>query len=537
MAESRTALAMNGFISLPIIRQVVLVVVLTAIIVLSIWFCLWLQKPTYRVLYGHLEARDSAQVVEALQKADIPFNLEQISGAIMIPADKVHEARLKLAAEGLPRGAGIGFEFLEKKQGLGVSQFIETARYQRALEGELARTVSSLKDVRSVRIHLAVPKQSAFIRNRKKPSASVLVDLYNGRNLEAGQVAAILHLVAASIPNMDPERVAIIDQKGRLLTSGDESREAGLNANRFEYTRRLEKSFERRIEDILTPVVGLDGMRARVTAEVDFTEVEQTREQYSPEGQSSVRSQQSIKETKQGTGPLGVPGALSNQPPGETIAPEIAANGEKEVPALPQTSRQSVTTNYEPSKTINHTRFANGVIKKLSVAVVVDHRKTVNDTGEVVSSPLTEKEKDRITSLVKEAVGFSSQRGDTINIINEAFAVPPAPEPLPEPPIWKQSWVLNLAKQVLAGLMVLLIIGMVIRPILRNLAELGAARAQSAELPVEEPIPVNSEEQTHVLATTGSKYEDKLSAAKSIASEDPGRVAQVVKNWVGSDAE
>lgn len=534
MAESRTALAMNGFISLPITRQIVLVVVLAAIIALSIGFFLWFQKPTYRVLYSHLEARDSAQVVEALQKANIPFNLEQISGAIMIPADKVHEARLKLAAEGLPRGAGIGFEFLEKKQGLGVSQFMETARYQRALEGELARTVSSLKDVRSVRIHLAIPKQSAFIRNRKKPSASVLVDLYNGRNLEAGQVAAIVHLVAASIPNLDPERVAIIDQKGHLLTSGDESKEAGLNTNQFEYTRRLEKSFERRIEDILTPIVGLDGVKAKVTADVDFTEVEQTLEQYSPEGQSAIRSQQSIKETKQGTGPLGIPGALSNQPPGEAIAPEIAVTGEEEISALPRTSRQSVTTNYEPNKTISHTRFASGVIKKLSVAVVVDYRKTVNDTGEVVSSPLTEKEKDRITGLVKEAVGFSSQRGDTINIITEAFAIPPTPEPLPEPPIWKQSWVWNLAKQVLAVLMVLFIIGMVIRPILRNLAELGAARTQLAGLPGE-PMPVSSEEQTPVLAKPGSGYEKKLNAAKSIASEDPGRVAQVVKNWVGSD--
>lgn len=527
---------MNGFINLPITQQIILVVVLSAIIVLSIWFFLWLQKPGYRVLYGHLEARDSAQVVEALQKADIPFDLEQISGAIMIPADKVHEARLKLAAEGLPKGAGIGFEFLEKKQGLGVSRFMETARYQRALEGELARTVSSLKDIRSVRIHLAIPKQSAFIRNRKKPSASVLVDLYNGRNLEAGQVAAILHLVAASIPNMDPERIAIIDQKGHLLTSGDESREAGLNANQFEYTRRLEKSLERRIKDILTPVVGLDGVKARVTADIDFTEIEQTQEQYSPEKQSSILSQQSTTETKLGTGPLGIPGALSNQPPGEAIAPEIAVTGEGKSSTLPQTSRQSITTNYEPNKTIKHTRFANGVIKKISVAVVVGYRKTVNDTGEVVSSPLTEKEKDRITGLVKEAVGFNSERGDTINIINEAFAVPPPPEPLPEPPIWKQSWVWNLGKQVLAGLMVLIIIGMVIRPILRNLAALGAAGTQPEELP-DEPIPVSSEEQTPMLPKAGSGYEEKLNAAKSIASEDPGRVAQVVKSWIGNNAE
>ncbi|MCB1747875.1 MAG: flagellar M-ring protein FliF, partial [Gammaproteobacteria bacterium] len=377
MAE---ALAINPQASLLLLlRQAGVMVALAASVALGLYVALWARTPEYTVLYTDLSERDLSQVVDALQSNAIPYRMDANGGAILVAADKVHDARLKLAAAGLPRSAGMGFEMLEQEQGFGTSQFLEQARYQRAIEGELSRSIAHINNVRAARVHLAVPKQSAFSRTRREPTASVIVDLYNGRRLEPHQVGAIVHMVSASVPSMSPDQVTVIDQQGNLLTdTAGGSDELVLSAKRFEYTRRLEESFVDRIEAILMPLVGPDGVRAQVTADIDFTTTEQTRESFNPD-LPAVRSENLIEEERRGGGgPGGVPGALSNEPPAAATAPEQvgAADGTGQqattASAAANGNRRSQTTrNYELDRTISHTRPATGTVRRLSVAVVV----------------------------------------------------------------------------------------------------------------------------------------------------------------------
>jgi flagellar M-ring protein FliF len=535
----------QGFSRLPALRQIGLMVGLAASVALGVAVVLWSQTPTYSLLYGNLSDQDSAKVLEALQQAQIPYKLEQSTGAIMVPAADVHKARLKLASQGLPKGAGVGFELLQKQQELGTSQFLEQARYQHAMEVELARSISSLSNVNSARVHLAIPKRSVFLRKQEQPTASVVLALYPGRVLEEEQVAAIVHLVASSIANLSPDKVTVVDQSGRLLTRRVHDQEMALSSSQFDYTRRLEETYIKRIEDLLSPIVGRGRVRAQVVADLDFTMTEQTRESYDPD-HTAVRSEQVVEEKNdRSASGGGVPGMLSNEPPdaGTTAAPAETQQGDsgKSVEQAGSSSRRS-TRNFEVDKTISHTRTPLGTIRKISVAVVLDDRQTVSPDGQVVRTPLTDKEIAQITALVKDAVGFDAQRGDSVNVINSAFQVPPAPEPLPKPPLWEQPWAQDLVKQVLGGVVVLLLIFGVLRPVLRGLAEKGAHGRPVTVSPDSEGVPMgedqltlsNGQQSTPKLAAP-SQYEDRLSAAKSLAAQDPGRVAQVVKNWVAND--
>ncbi len=521
----------------PVTRQLALLVGIAAAAALGVAAVMWSQSPNYRPLYTGLADKDSGQVIEALQKANIAYKIDPNSGAVLVPAGQLQDARIKLAAQGLPKSADGGFEILQEQPGFGTSQFLETARYQHALEGELARSIAALSNVQNARVHLALPKPSAFARDRQKASASVLVSLYSGHNLDEGQVAAIVHLVAASVPNLETGRVTIIDQKGRLLTAAAGSPETLLSDSQFDYRRKLEESYIRRIEEIVSPLVGVGGVRAQVMAAVDFTVTEQTQEKFNPA--PALRSEQiAQEETLAGAGgAAGIPGALSNQPPGAASAPEITAAKTKGATAplaasvdtvaaqIPRSNSSRATRNYELDKTISHTRLASGEVKRLSIAVVVDDRQQTNEDGEVVRTPFKPDELERITGLVKEAVGFNAQRGDSVSVINASFTVPAAAEPLPEPPFWKQSWLWDVAKQVLAGVAVLFLIFGVLRPIARGLlASRPAAGTISADQLGQLPM------------ITGMNYDTQLSTAKTLTAQDPKRAAQVVKNWVASDA-
>lgn len=523
----------RGFYGLPLLRQLGLMAGLAASVAIGVAVVLWSQEPSYKMLYSNLAEKDSVAIAESLQNAGIPYKLGNGTATIMVPGDRVHEARLKLAGEGLPKGAGAGFELLDNQKGFGISQFMENARYQRALEGELARTIASINTVRSARVHLAIPKQSAFVRNRKQPTASVMVDLFAGRKLSEGQAAAISHLVAASIPNLDAERVTIIDQQGRLLTAPETSDDMRLTATQFEYRKRVEEYYIQRIEDILSPIVGMGAVKAQVNADMDFTLTEQTQESFNPE-LAAVRSEQTVEEQSAGgSAARGVPGSLSNQPP-ETAAP---TEGEQ---AAVGSSMRRTTRNYELDKTISHTRKTSGVIQRLSVAVVVDDRVEVNEDGEVTRTPLSEEELARFTELVKEAVGFDERRGDSVNVINASFTIPPEPEPLPEPSLFASvDWWAMLRQLLAIGAVGFLIFG-VLRPVLRELAAKGSASpaiAQGAEGLAEDRLMLGHGQQAALpgagAATTA--YETHLNAARTLAAQDPKRVAQVVNNWVSSE--
>ena len=537
----------QGFSALPALRQLGLMIGLAASVALGVAVVLWSQKPSYSLLYGNLTEQDSAQVLEALQKSGIPYKVDDGSGAVMVPSGKVHEARLKLASEGLPKGQGIGYELLDKEQEMGASQFIEQARYQRALEVELARSIGTMRDVKAVRVHLAIPKRTVFIRKRDKASASVVLELYPGRTLGDQQVAAIVHLVASSIPSLSPERVTVVDQNGTLLSNGMNDRTMAMTSNQFNYTRKLEETYRQRIEELITPIVGPGRVRAQVVASLDFTHTEKTLEQYNPD-LPALRSEQVIEENRANanTNAQGVPGALSNQPPAEQNAAAPAGEAEAQgTSSARQTSKQAIR-NYELDKTISHIVSPGARLQRLSVAVLVDDLRKVNDNGEVTRTPLKPEEIQRITTLVKDAVGFDARRGDTVNVINAAFHVPEQPEPLPEPPIWEQPWVWDVGKQALGALFILIMVFGVLKPILRSLAEKGEAMQQqmaTAGGPPGTLPPGEGEAQAALpgapaqenLPPPENQVDKHLEVAKEMVKEDPARVAQVVRGWVGND--
>ena len=550
LATRNPGLAVAGFALPPGARQILMLLALAGAVALGVSVAFWAQTPNYALLYGNLSEKDSGGVLDALTKSNIPYKIDPASGAIMVPAKQVHEARLKLAGQGLPHGTGVGFEIMDDKPIFGNTQFQETARYQRAIEGELARSIMTISNVQSARVHLAIPRQTAFVREREKPSASVLLNLYSGRVIESDQVAAIVHLVAASVPDLTPDRVTVIDQKGKLLTPSEGSDDLTSTANQLEYRDRLEQSYARRVEDLLTPITGAGAVKAQVAADVDFTVTETARESYDPKVQL-VRSEQTAQETNSGGAVSGgIPGALSNQPPGATSVPETttpaagqpagaAAKGPAQpapAPTVPTSSSKHETRNYELDKTVSHTRQPTGTVRRLSVAVVVDDVVTVDKRGRAKRTPRTKEELDRMTALVKEAVGFDEKRGDTVNVTNAAFSVPGPVGPVAEPPLWKQEWLWDVAKQVGGGLLVLVLLLMVVRPLLRGLQArpAGMASTGAAGGMVEDRLSLGAP-QAMAQAGVPAGYDAQVTAARGAVQQDPKLVAQVVKNWVATD--
>ncbi len=546
------ATSLQGLSRLPAMRQLGVMIGLAASVALGVAVVLWSQTPTYSLLYGNLSNKDAAQVVQALQKDNISYRIDQNTGAVMVPAEKVHAARLQLAGQGLPKGTAAGFELFGKNDSFGTSRFVENIRYQQSLEADLARSVMTLNSVEAARVHVAIPRNPTFLRNHEKPSASILVKLYPGRTLDPGQVSAIVHLVASSVPNLQAERVTVVDQQGRLLTPSDPNSTMAITSNQFQYTQRVERSYVHRIENLLTPILGAGKVRAQVVADLDFTSTEQTRETYNPD-QSALRSEQTMDETNTGAaGAMGVPGALSNMPPGAGAAPAqvtspakapgAGAPGAKSTSPAPTRTVRRATRNYELDRTISHTRLPGGNVRRLSVAVLIDNQVSTDQNGKTVRKPLDPKELVRITALVKDAIGFDPRRGDTVNVMSASFQSPPTPQPLPVPPLWKQPWLWDLGRQLLGGVAVLLLIFGVLRPLLRSLAEKGVALpvplgAAPGGVPggiAEDQLTLGGQPGAQRLAGPGG-YEERLQATKTMATQDPKRVAQVVKTWVGSD--
>ncbi len=533
----------------PIVRQLGVLIGIALSVALGIVIVLWSWTPSYSLLFGNLTQKDAGEVVAALQQANIEFKVDEATGAVMVKSQSLHDARMKLAGQGLPRGDSMGFELLQQDTGFGTSRAVEAARFHRALEGELARTISTLASVQTARVHLATPKKSVFVRQNKASSASVVVKLTPGRTLEKGQVAAIIHMVASSVPDLEAGKVTVVDQRGNLLSGDMDTREMMLTANQFEYTKQLEEHYQERVEEILRPILGADKVRAQVTADVDFTVTEQTEERFNPDLPALRSEQVNEQSTSQGA-IAGVPGAISNQPGAAGTAPQTgagAAGGEETAGPLNVSKR--ATRNYELDKTISHTRLSSGSLRRLSVAVVVDDHITVDDQGATTRRERTPEEISRITQLVREAIGFSAQRGDSVRVVNAAFQIPQAPEDLPEIPIWEQAWIWDLAKQVGGFILVLVLIFVVLLPTLKKLTAqqpmaaggLAMAGAAGGTMGMEgagmEGLGMESFEggRTPVKLPGPGKYEDTLDAARQLVNEDPMRVAQVVKSWVAED--
>ena len=551
-AETLSGNPMQGFNKLSIVRQIGLMVGLAASVAIGFAVVLWSQKAEQRVLFSNLSFSDANQIIEQLKLYNVPYNFDADGRAILVPDEYVHQARLKLASEGFTADKTVGFEILDKEQSLGTSQFMETTRYRRGLEGELARTIASMTSVRNARVHLGIPKETVFIRDTRKPTASVFLELFSGRQLERDQVASIANLVASSIPSLHVKDVTVVDQRGRLLNMRDKDVNVVLAAKQLEYTRSLEGTMLNRVNSILQPVVGMGRFRAEVSADVDFTAVEQTDELYNPD-LPALRSEQTMDESRVGgAAPIGVPGALSNQPPGPSSVPEEASgDGVVAKSGGPGSARKQATRNYELDRTISYTKHQQGRIRRVTVAVVVDDLSSINaESGEVLKTPWDQNELERLRILVQDAVGYSALRGDSVNVVNTPF-VAEAPIVTEDIPIWKEDWVWDVAKQAMAVIFVLVLVFGILRPILRNLAVagtagnvagLGAAGEVSAELAGLDGADFSSDSVTFgsdddLLPTPNESFDYQLNAIRSMVAEDPARVAQAVKQWVGNKDE
>ncbi len=518
--------------TIPGLRQLVLLIAIALAIGAGGWLVFWSQGSSYSVLYGNLQEREAGQVMDSLNAAGIAFKLDDKSGAILVPEDKVRSARIQLAGQGLPQSSGMGMEGMEGPSTFGTSQFMESARYQHALETELARTVGQVQGVASARVHLALPKQSAFLRDRKKASASVMLQLYGGRRLEPGQVAAIVHVVASSVPELEANEITVVDQNGTLLSSPEDEEDFALSAKQFEYQSEIEHSYAQRIEDILVPIVGSGRVRARVTADVDFTMTERTSEAYDPQ-KTAVRSEQTASEQRlPGDTAQGIPGALSNQPPNTAGAPPAAQ--QQPAPATtaptPVATSQRATRNFEVDRDITHTRQPVGTLKKLSVAVILDDLQKTDADGKTTSTPLEAKDIERLTGLVKQAIGFDETRGDKVNVMNASFKVDaPASAEEETVPFYSQPWFKEGAKQVIGVVLVLLLIFFVIRPVMRSLTTVNV-RATSAGGAIGE---LAGDRVT--LGGGSQSIEQQVAAARNLVGQDPQRAAAVVKDWVAAD--
>jgi flagellar M-ring protein FliF len=535
--------APRGLMEIPGLKQAGLLAGVAAAIAAAIWLVLWSQGQNYTVLYGQLSERESGQVMDALTAAGIEFKLNP-SGAVSVPESKVQEARIRLASQGLPQSDSMGIEMIQKDSPLGTSSMMEAARYQSVLETELARTIIKVQGVQSARVHLALPKASVFLRDSRKATASVMLQLYPGRRLEPGQVAAIVHLVASSVSELGPSDVTVVDQEGTLLNSPDESAEAAAANRQFEYTRKLEESYQRRIIELLEPIVGPGRVRATVTADLDFTQTEETHENYDPQ-KTAVRSEQTSSDTrKSGDGAEGIPGALSNQPPGTSGAPVLPGaaatpgspgNGTTAGAAGGPTSSSSRSTrNFEVDRTLSYVKQPIGSLKRLSIGVVFDDWQKMGKDGKVATSPMSESDLQRFTQLVRESIGLKDDRGDKLDVINQAFKTSQPLPPVESEPLWEQPWVKQLAKQLIGVSLVLLVAFLVLRPLMKSLtkAPVRLVSATDAELDGDKVSLSGRPENAIKLQPS---FEQQVAAARSLVGQDPKRAAQVVKDWVAAD--
>ena len=537
-------------------QKIVLMVAIAGVIALLVASSTWLKQADYRILFSNISERDGGSIIAALEQMNVPYRFSDSGSAILVPGGKVHEVRLRLASQGLPKGGAVGFELMENQK-FGISQFAEQVNYQRGLEGELARTIQSIAAVQGARVHLAIPKPTVFVREEMKPSASVMLSLYPGRTLEASQIAGIQNLVAASVPSLAASSVTLIDQSGAMLSQlKSKLTEAGLDATQIKYVQELEANAIKRVEDILMPLLGKGNAHVQIAADVDFSQSEQTAETHRPNTTPpdiAIRSQQTSESANGSPSAQGIPGALTNQPPVPATAPlttpavpgpggTTAANppipGQINAAGIqatisnlgqPVSTRKDSTINYEVDKTIRHTKQSIGTIKRLSAAVVINHRKDAKG----VMKPLADAELKQINELVKEAMGFNKERGDTVSVANAAFT--PVERSESGLAIWKDPELLAMLKELfkyaaIAGILAYLIIK-VIRPLLQTMMQAPAhtGRTLGGNVNI-------VDEETELSPNGVTAFEQKLGDVRGMAQQDPKAVANIIKNWTNINA-
>jgi len=557
MTDSMSSDFLSGFMRLDILRQLGLMVGLAASVAIGFAVVLWSRGEDYQPLYPDMNGYDMTQLVEALETRNLSYRIEPSTGVILVPADGVAELRLQMAAAGISRETGYGYESLDADPGLGTSQFMESNRYRRSQEGELQRTIMGFRNVQSARVHLATPERSVFVRSSRNTTASVFLTLHAGGELSDTQVDAIANLVASSVPDLSPENVTIVDQRGNLLSRKDDTSDLVIAGQQFDYARRYEDTLVERINRILQPVVGVGRYSAEVSADIDFTRTEMAAETFSPEG--VLRSEQSLQESRAAADAAGgVPGALANNVPvdGVLLGADAVAAVDPLAPAASATgnTREQATRNFELDRTISYTNNDPVSVRRLSVAVVLDDRPAVAGVpaadgaadaaaASAQAQAWTPEELERITALVRDVVGFDASRGDSVTVIHNAFA-PLVVEEVASQPFYQQDWLLSSLRQLAGVALVIALVFGVLRPVLRNLAgtngpgkdlAIAAATGEYADLDINEKVTLSGGEDMLLSGPTDG-YERQLNAIKSLIAQDPGRVAQVVKQWISEDA-
>ena len=548
----------NGLPSGQRMRLAIGVVLLVAVAIIAIVMS---RQADWKVLYANLPEKDGGAVVAQLAQMNVPYKYSEGGAAIMVPADRVYDTRLRLASLGLPKGSITGFESMESNR-FGMTQFQERLSFQRGLEGELTRSIQALSSVQSARVHLALPNQNGFFREQQKPSASVLVSLYPGHTLDRAQLAGIIHLVSSSVPEMPRSAVSVLDDSGKLLSAPDEGLGAGaggVDAQQLQYAQQIESSYSRRILDILEPVVGRNNVKAQVTAEVDFSKTDQTSESHRPNqtpDASAVRSTQTLESLNGGGSqqPGGIPGATTNQPPPAASAPingtaqaVAPAGGASGAAGAQNSSKRESIINYEVDKTVRVVRGSVGVIKRVSAAVVLNNQTATDANGATTSTPLTPEQLEKMTALVRETIGFNQERGDSVNLMNAPFAIDKTPTN--DLPLWRQPEMQDMARSlawpVAAVLFAIVLLLAVVRPAVKAMtappvvpAELTAADGTGLDAVVGED-PDRPPLLEGGVASAGALGMDerqmRLEEARRITRENPAAVANIVKGWMGGE--
>ena len=504
---------------------------------------MWSARGDYKVLYANLNEKDGGAIIAQLSQMNIPYRHADGGNAILVPSSQVHDARLKLASAGLPKGSVIGFELMDNAK-FGQTQFQERLTFQRGLEGELTRSILALGAVQAARVHLALPQQNGFFREQQKPSASVLVTLHPGRALDRTQIAGIVHLVSSSVPEMTTKAVSVIDQSGALLSASSEGASGqGLDAQQLQYVQQIEQSYHKRVIDILEPILGRDNLRATIAAEIDFSQTESTAEEFKPNQGNAPAAVRSQQVSDSGTGsqstPSGVPGAASNQPPVPATAPINGAASPLQASqggTSGSNSKRDAITNYEVDKTVRVTRNATGNVKRLNAAVVVNHRVTTAANGKTSSTPLSNDEVEKLTSLVQEAIGFSKERGDSVKLINTPFKADAIPK-AQDLPVWKQDWLIDLVRSgatpAALVLVALIFLFGFVKPALKA-ATPAATPAQGGQLNVVADNAVALPNAAPPMLEA-PRVQAHLATARNVAKENPAAVANIVRGWVKAE--
>lgn len=549
-------------------KSVLAIALLAAIVAGTIVVILWTSSHNYVPLYGKQELYDTANIMELLEKEQIPFRLEKSSGQVLVPESQLAQVRMALAARGVRAAMPSGLEGLDNATGLGTSEFMEGVRYRHALEGELARTIISLDAVRSARVHLAIPKRTLFVgRDEEKPTASVMLDMQPGQSLEPGQVDAITNLVAGSIPGMKPGMVSVVDQSGQLLTtdSGDKAVFGKLSVQQMDYVRKLEQYIRQRASDMLYPMLGTGNFRVQVAADVNFNAIEETQEQLDP---NSVVTQESGKNDKTVDSlAMGIPGALSNRPP-QTQANQNTNAGNGQAAAGQQSNdtrseRNEFSKQYQNSRSITHIRYHQGRLEKLNVSVLLNNQVAPQEGW-------NEEQLVQIRQMVERAVGFDEARGDQISLQSFAFS-PELMVVQPESSWWELPVWHNSLRYLVGGLLGLVLVIFGIRPLVKHLIrppqpEGAEAKEQNQEVELsgelepavgiegqlgegeqanaapsrglirgEEKVALDDLMDLDALPEPGSELEVQLRHLQLLVEKDTDRVAEVIKQWVGGN--